>query len=342
MKSRLPAVALATLLAACGSSDDAGPSAPQSSSSARVCPDSSGVERSTSGDFNASVAQPVRRVVLMGGSTEVDPASRLMVEGAGGGDVLVLRASGSTTSYNAYFRADVGADPAPSSASTIRIDQPSRASSAAVLCWVRNADALWLAGGDQWDYVGHWTTPLHDELNAAASRLVPIGGTSAGAMVLGEAAFDARRGSVGSAEALADPASADVSVSLSPLAQPELAGWIVDTHFRERAREGRLLAFLARMLPLSARDTVYGLGLDERAALVIENGAYRVIAGTGRSAWLYRLVGRAPIVDGQPLQIDGAARLQLVNGASGAWPASFDEADTVRVDAGVVVNGITP
>lgn len=57
-----------------------------------------------------------RRLVLMGGGAEVDEASRLFVQGANGGDVLVLRATGSVDSYTGYF-GKVGATPAAASIS---------------------------------------------------------------------------------------------------------------------------------------------------------------------------------------------------------------------------------
>ena len=328
----------ACLLIGCDGAEPSG--VERALTSERDCPIEAGVSRETVGDFAAVAGQPERRVVLMGGSVEVEAAAQRFVESAGGADVLVLRASGSTSSYNAYFMSDLPSEPAPASVTTLRIDDPARSSSTAVLCLVNGAEAVWLAGGDQWDYVGGWSDPLHEALTELESRQVTIGGTSAGAVVLGEAAFDAAQGSVTSAEALSNPLRADVSVSLSPLAQPELAGWIVDSHFSERDREGRLLAFLARMLPLTGRDTVYGLGLDERAALVIEGGAYQTMTVTGRSVWLYRVTGPVPLTAGAPLDLPAALRVELRSGDAGAWPHSFEGADTVRVTAGVIENGI--
>jgi cyanophycinase-like exopeptidase len=330
--------ALALALAGCSSDEAAGPDEPNEPEG---CPAAgAGIERSTLGAFDSVAGTPVRRVVLMGGSTEVDPAARAFVEAAGGGDVLVLRASGSTTTYTPYFFTELSADPAPSSATTIRIDDPAQSSSEAVLCVTTRSEAVWLAGGDQWDYVGGWTPALHDELAGLFDRGIAIGGTSAGAMVLGEFAFDASRGSITSGEALANPLSVDVSVSISPMAQPELAGWIVDSHFRQRDREGRLLAFLARALSMSGGDVVHGIGLDERASLVIEDGSYEAMAVTGRYVWLYRVAGTVTLVAGEPLDLPLVLRRRLESGETGGWPPSFEDADTVRVTAGVLENGI--
>jgi hypothetical protein len=291
------------------------------------------------GTFDARAATPTRRVVLMGGASEVDAASRLFVEGASGGDVLVLRASGSATSYNAYFASGLGATPAPAWAGTVRLDDASAGGHAAVLCRVGRAEALWLAGGDQWDYLGRWPATLHDSLAAAATKRVAIGGTSAGAMALSEVAFDARTGSATSEQALANPFHANVTVSRSPVAQPELRGTIVDTHFMQRDREGRLLAFLARARPLLQRDTVIGVGLDERTALVIENGRFTVLTGAAdRHAWIYRVTGAAVVQAGTALGIEDVERVRLDGGQGGAWPLDFTahSVQRLRVTAGRV------
>jgi cyanophycinase-like exopeptidase len=300
------------------------------------------------GDWDTTGITGQRRVVLMGGSAEVDPASRVFVEGANGGDVLVLRASGSTTSYNAYLRVEVGAEPRPGSVGTLRIPGVATGSgpdgegsdSPGVLCRVANAEAVWLAGGNQWDYLGGWATALHDSLRATAVRPAAIGGTSAGAVVLGELAFDAEHGTVTSDTALADPFHPRVSVRRSDLAQPELDRFLVDSHFMQRDREGRLLTFLARGVRLLDADTVYGLGLDERAALLVREGRYEVRAEPGRQVWLYRyVVGSDPEPDpGRPLEMTGVLRLGLGDGSGGAWPPSLEHAatDTMDVVAGRV------
>lgn len=275
------------------------------------------------GNAGDTVAQPRRALVLMGGSAEVDSASAHFVSSAGGGDVLVLRASGSTETYLPYFESEVGADPAPSSVAVLLTDDPAAASDE-VACRVERAEAVWLAGGDQYDYLAGWQTVVHEALGATAERDAAIGGTSAGAMSLGSYAFDAAEGSVTSAEALEAPTDPLVSVIASPLPQPELEGFLVDTHFSERDREGRLLAFLAHARALSASGIVWGIGLDEQAALIIENGGFGVRAEAGRSVWLYRFEGEPNLSDGERLSMDGVERVQLTAGDEGFWPPQWE------------------
>jgi cyanophycinase-like exopeptidase len=281
-----------------------------------------------------AVATPIRKLVLMGGSREVDPASLEFVAAAEGGDVLILRASGSVTSYPDYFLDDLLPDPAPASVVTVKTDPPSAGSSASVACRVTRADAIWLAGGNQWHYLGGWPKALHDSLRSATARAIPMGGTSAGAMALGAWAFDARNGTVTSATALADPTNSAVSISPSGFPQPELQGMLVDTHFMERDREGRLLAFLARARETSVQ--LVGVGIDERTAIVIEDNQFRVLS-TGGSVWLYQLTGAIIAEGGQPLSVETVVRLRLPDGAEGAWPPSgVGLTDTLRVAAGVI------
>ncbi len=281
---------------------------------------------------------PLRRLVLMGGGPEEDSAARLFVEGANGGDVVILRAQGSLTSYPGYFLSTLAPSPRPASVVTVRTDQPAAGGDPAVLCRLSRAEAVWLAGGDQWDYLGGWPAVLHDSLAALASRGRTFGGTSAGSMVLGEAAFDAKLGSVTSAQALADPLRPEVSLSFPRFSQAELRGVLVDTHFSERQREGRLLAFLARFLTAAARDEVVGIGLDEGTALVVEGGRWRAYGPAGKGVWLYRVRGPATLRGGSSLELSGIERAALVPGQEGRWPFPFGEArrTLLRVTGGRV------
>jgi cyanophycinase-like exopeptidase len=108
----------------------------------------------------------------------VDAAFRWLVRKSGGGDVVVLRASGSD-GYNRYIQ-EMGAD----SVESIVVKTPEAARDAFVLEKIRNAEALWIAGGDQWNYVRVWgTSPMREAMQALIDRGVPVGGTSAGLAV---------------------------------------------------------------------------------------------------------------------------------------------------------------
>ena len=71
------------------------------------------------GDEGNSMAQPSPGVVLMGGASEHDEAMKWFLEQANGGDVVVIRASGSD-GYNDYMFSDLGVT--VNSVETIRFD----------------------------------------------------------------------------------------------------------------------------------------------------------------------------------------------------------------------------
>jgi len=198
-----------------------------------------------------------------------------------------------------------------------------------------------LAGGDQWDYLGRWHEDLHTAVFRLTTRGGAVGGTSAGAVSLGEAAFDAEIGSVSSEEALADPFRAEVTISYPSFFQPELRGVLVDSHFSERDREGRLLAFLARFLFEKQPAQVVGVGLDEGMALVVEAGSFRVFGPEGSAVWAYRVPGPGFLQVGEPLELPSVQRVRLSPGEQGTWPLDFDElpAEELQVQGGVIRPG---
>ena len=181
---------------------------------------------------------------LMGGGTDVDALFTWMGERSGGGDFVVIRASGAD-GYNQYVF-----DLAPfDSVETLVLKNRSASFDADVLRIIRNAEALFIAGGDQSNYVNQWKgTPVEDAIHELADRGVPIGGTSAGTAILGEFVYAAQRKSVTSAEALADPFSANITLDRDFLLPPHMDGIITDQHLIERDRLGRTLTFMARIV----------------------------------------------------------------------------------------------
>jgi cyanophycinase-like exopeptidase len=88
----------------------------------------------------------------MGGGTDVDAAFQFMCQRAGGGDFVVIRTSG-TDAYNPYIQQLC---PQMDSVETIIITTVTGANSAYVSSHIQNAEALWIAVGDQSTYVALW------------------------------------------------------------------------------------------------------------------------------------------------------------------------------------------
>ena len=184
-------------------------------------------------------------LVMQGGGTDVDENFVRMGARSGGGDFVVIRASGAD-GYNQYIHDLCACD----SVETIVFKNRQAAFDPFVIATIRNAEALFLAGGDQSDYVRLWkSTPIEDAIHHVAAKPAPIGGTSAGMAVMGEFAYSAMsNSSLTSAEALADPFHRDLTLERDFLSLPRLGGLITDQHLQERDRMGRTVAFLARLV----------------------------------------------------------------------------------------------
>jgi len=302
-------------------------------------------------------------VVLMGGGPEVDEAFTWMIQRAGvapgtGGRFVVIRATG-TDAYNPYiYYSDAnnttsttiapdyigGAALGLSSVETLIIPSLAAANDAFVNSVVANANAVWIAGGDQSDYIKYWKgTALEKTLNTLMSANIPIGGTSAGLAVLGNFDFAALNGAVTSSQALANPYNKYMTLDPSPLsgtpflASPGLTHTVVDAHFGERDRMGRLLAFVARLVaPTSSNGTTLGcpggvltsaaargIGVDIETALLVQ-GNGTGLPYTGKTVGLKSVYFIKPSISptscaaGKPL---GFSSIQVLRAPQGA---SFD------------------
>jgi cyanophycinase len=115
----------------------------------------------------------------------VDAAFDWFLSKSGGGDVVVLRASGGDE-YHDYFMKLVKLD----SVETLVFRSAEASHDPFVLDRIRKAEAIFLAGGDQWNYVKFWNdTPVEDAIHAAIRRGGPIGRMSAVLALLGRFAF---------------------------------------------------------------------------------------------------------------------------------------------------------
>lgn len=255
---------------------------------------------------------PASSVVLMGGGPDVDEAFRWMITRAGitpatGGRFVIIRATG-TEAYNPYiYYSDAaqttsatiadqwvgGASLGLTSVETLVIPSVAAANDAFVNSVVSKAHAVFIAGGDQGDYINNWKgSKLDQTLQALMRNNVPIGGTSAGLAVLGQFDFAALNGTVTSTQALSNPYNKYMTLDPSPLsltggflAPPALANTVLDSHLDSRDRMGRLIAFVARLVApgssfgcpggilasgTSSSATARGIGLDVETALLVQ------------------------------------------------------------------------
>jgi cyanophycinase-like exopeptidase len=211
-------------------------------------------------------------ICLMGGATENDEAMKWFLKRANGGDVLVLRASG-TDGYNSSLGVKVN------SVETIVFKNSQASSDTDILTKIKNAEAIWFAGGDQWNYISYWrNSPVSKAINdAITQKNIVIGGTSAGMAIQGGLYFSAQNGTITSNEALLNPFDSKMTVSKDAFLENSiLKDVITDTHYDNPDRKGRHVAFMARILT-DFMVSVKGIACEEYTAVCIdEKGIARV------------------------------------------------------------------
>lgn len=231
-------------------------------------------------------------IAFIGGAesdTDAETAAfQFLVSKSGGGDFVVLRSTGAD-GYNDYVYSTIGG---VNSVETIIVNSRTLADHATTEALVRNAEAIFIAGGDQSDYVNYWKdTKLETAINEVLNiKHVPIGGTSAGLAILGEFYFGALKASVTSAEALANPYTGKMAGldGGSFLNVSYMSNVITDSHYGQRERQGRHFTFMARLVQdfgVSYTD-VKGLGIDEATSVLVETNGTAKVYGTGNAYFL--------------------------------------------------------
>ncbi|OOG61312.1 peptidase T [Rhodanobacter sp. B04] len=253
------------------------------------------------GDLNAPrPGHTEAALMLMGGGKWPNKAFAWFAAKGGHGHVVILRASGADEMQKELYT-DIGG---VASVQTLVFHSRAAASDPQVLDIVRHADGIFIAGGDQSNYVRFWKgTPLNVALNQHVAHGKPIGGTSAGLAILGGYAYGALDGgSMESQDALRHPLGKGMTLVDDFMHLPYLQQVITDTHFNARGRLGRLIGFVAK-LRYEGHSGVVGLGVDQDAALCVDgNGIGRLFTINNGFAWLVR-------PDGKPVRIEGGKPL---------------------------------
>ena len=274
-------------------------------------------------------------LVLMGGGTDVDAAFQWMCQRAGGGDFVVIRTTG-TDAYNPYIQQLC---PQMDSVETIIITSIDGANSAYVSSHIQNAEALWIAGGDQSTYVNLWRgtavqTGVNQLLN---SKLAPVGGTSAGLAVLSQFIYTGERGSVTSSQALADPFHRYVTLDRDLFQSTLGTSKLYDSHFVTRDRMGRSLVFLARIVNNGWATQPRGIGIDEETALLVLPNGSATMVGIG-AAYFLQAPGPAQVLTaGTPLTYLNIGVYKLPQGGTfnfSTWSGTGGVAYTLNVNNG--------
>src|SRR6266581_2497569 len=171
--------------------------------------------------------------------------------------------------------------PNENSVATLIIPNRTAASDPFVATTIQNAEALFIAGGDQSNYINFWKgTPVEAALNNLIARGVPIGGTSAGMNVLSQFIYSALASQgVTSSQALADPFNKYITLDENFVNIATVQGVIDDPHFVTRDRMGRDLAFLCRVYLNGWSSLPRDIAIDEQTALLIDARGNGTVVG---------------------------------------------------------------
>lgn len=220
--------------------------------------------------------------LLMGGATDNFDGLEWFYAQADEGDIVIIRYDDGT-GYNDDFEHY----PMNSITTIENINTMEKANNPEVETAIMNAEAVFIPGGNQWNYYNNWkATKLHDALLYLINeKNGSIGGTSAGLAVLGEFLFTAENNTVYSSEALANPYNNMMTIADDFLNIPLLESVITDSHFNRlennetENRHGRLLSFVARIYKDWGRNPAMGIGVNEYTAVGIESSGKAYVFG---------------------------------------------------------------
>lgn len=237
--------------------------------------------------------QPVksRSVVLMGGGIDIPSAFSFMInemasctDGTGKpGNFVVVRAGGNP-SYDSfiYKQGPVGAVLTiviPDRESAVAVGDPNNEVGQQVQALLKTAGAIWITGGDQGDYYNFWKgTPVEALISNQVQQYgIPIGGTSAGMMILSEYNFIPDI-AYSSSDALNRPyflqqwLKKDFWTGQNKTPYVFLKNTVTDSHFDARDRMGRLVTFLADVINMgwSSPNNAKAIGVDQETALILK------------------------------------------------------------------------
>jgi cyanophycinase len=207
-----------------------------------------------------ALAMPPGSLVIVGGGAVPAEAKAKFIELAGGKKAKIVVIPTASIDADKTEKRDVFLKQwracEPASIELLHTFDRNQADDSTFANPIREATAVWFSGGDQNRIIAAYRgTLVEKELHNLLERGGVIGGTSAGAAVMSDVMIQGGR---------------DGDVKTGP-GFGFLKGIVVDQHFTERSRIGRLRKVLT--------DHPYhvGLGIDEGTAVVVRDGRIEVI-----------------------------------------------------------------
>ena len=178
---------------------------------------------------------------------------------------------------------------------------------AAAVKTIREADLIWLPGGLQGVFMNNIRgTDIADTIRRRYREGAIVGGTSAGAAVMGKTMIGGR----------SDLDS--LKAGTAPYLQDGLGLWpdaIVDQHFLQKGRFNRLA------LAVIDYPELVGIGIDEETAVVVRGHQFEVIGNSNVTVIDGRKASREKLTKGEP----AAARTLKIHVLRAGMTFQFDE-----------------
>jgi cyanophycinase len=171
--------------------------------------------------------------------------------------VATNQREGVTTKYNSIFRKRNVRH-----VDMVHVWQREDAFSETSVKKIKSADAIFFTGGDQLNVTGLMGgSPLHDALYDRVNDGVILAGSSAGAAMMSAAMITG-----GNSDAAPRVGCVEIAPGMALLNDT-----IIDTHFSQRGRHGRLMTAVAH----NPQDL--GIGLDELTAIILRRNTFEVV-----------------------------------------------------------------
>ena len=209
------------------------------------------------------VGPPNGSLVVVGGAMRDPGIMERFLELAGGPDapVVVIPTAGGAAEYDQFYPGLAAWREAGASDLTVlHTNDRGEADSEAFVAPIREANGVWFPGGRQWrladSYLG---TRTEEELRALLERGGVVGGSSAGATILG------------SYLARGDTRTNTIMMGDHEEGFGFLRDTAIDQHVLRRNRHFDLIEIIR------ARPELLGIGIDENTAIVVQGDEFEVI-----------------------------------------------------------------
>jgi cyanophycinase len=285
--------------------------------------------------------KPDAGTAMMGGGKDLDEAFRWLCNKGNDGDFLILRATGDYD-YNPYVKGLCKAN----SVATLIVPDRQAAEDPKVAEIIRQAEVVFIAGGDQANYVRGWKgTPVEEAINADIAQGKPIGGTSAGLAIEGQFVYGCLKDKpddkdLASTDVLPNPYFDRITLVKDFLKVPHLENLLTDSHFAKRDRMGRSLGFLARIMQDGWSRSPREVAIDEKSAVLVEGDGKAMVVGTGKGAYFMQPAEKPEVCkDGVALTFRNVSVYRVAAGGHfdlNSWSGERGVAYSLSVEQGKI------